>query len=474
MNLLVKKFGPLAVILLCALVAISCEDPGKIGLIVNSDNGVISTHYHEMVMPASMVQFDPRKTSESRSIQAGKYTNPDFGVVTSITNTQLSLNIIISPQETAQFKSFEVDMSFFSLMGDDPINNVNQTISIYQLAEEIDTTKTYTRVDVLNRQPTPLGDWAFAPKLNDTLQTDSIYTIPLDNAVGQDLFDKLLEGSDIFDSEGAFNAYFKGIALVPTLSNSNIFQIEANKIIFRINYNEFNSDGTPIDRSYEMGIANNGFYHLESDKTGTPISGIAPDNSTFTPTDDYVYLQYGTLMAIKVDLTPFYALSDTLDNMVINKAELSIGEVKQYPGLLEPPAFLEVYFTDESNIWPAIDNIGRYDTTQVGTRFIMLQDESALIPIPPGLYIAPLSTAYEENKYKVQMSVYFQNLYSEKFHSVTEPFLEEKAQIFIFGETSVINPQKSLTHATAIPMAVHKDSIRLSIHYTILTEETNN
>ena len=474
MNLLVKKFGPLTVILLSALIAISCEDPGKIGLVVNSDNGVLTTHYYETVVPTSMVQFDPRKTSESRSIQVGEYTNPDFGVVTAISNNQLSLNIVIPPQETAQFVSFEVDMSFFSLLGVDPNNSVTQSIGIYQLAEGIDSTKTYTRLDNLNRMSTALGEWVFAPQLNDTLQTDSTYTIALDDAVGQDLFDKLLEGSNIYDSEAEFNAYFNGVSFVPEQNNVNIFQVDANKVIFRIIYNEFNSDGTPIERTYEMGIGNNGFYQIDSDKTGTPLSGISPDNSEFNPSDDYMYLQYGTLMAIKVDLSMFFALSDTLDNMVINKAELSIGEVKQYPGLLEPPASLEVYFTDETNLWPAIDNVGRNDTSQVGVNFIMLQDESALITIPPGSYFAPLSTFYEDNKYKVKMSSYFQNLYAGNFHSETEPFLEEKAQIFIYGETDVIQPQKTLTHATAIPMAVHKDSIRLSIYYTILSEETSN
>ena len=72
MNLLVKKFGPLATVLLSALIAISCEDPGRIGLIVNANNGVISTHYQDLVLPTTMVQFDPRKTSESNSIQSGQ------------------------------------------------------------------------------------------------------------------------------------------------------------------------------------------------------------------------------------------------------------------------------------------------------------------------------------------------------------------------------------------------------------------
>ena len=471
MNLLVKKFGPLAVILLSAVIAISCEDPGRIGLIVNADNGVITVHYQEIVLPSSVVQFDPRKTSESRSIQFGEYSNPDFGVVTSKSFSQLSLNIIITPQQTAQFVSFEAEMSFATLIGDEPNNNVIQSIDIYQLSEEIDTTVNYTRVDELSLEPSPMGSWVFAPKLDDEYRTDSTYVVPLDDAVGQDLFLKLQSGSDIFESDAAFNAYFKGVAFVPGGINSNIFHADPNRITFRINYNEFNSDGTPIERDYMMGIGEQGFYHIDSDKTGTPLAGINPDNSDFIPSpDDYRYLQYGTLMALRLDLTPFYALSDTLENMIINKAELYIGEVKQYPGLLEPPSFIQVYFTDETNEWPVVDDIGRFDSTLIGSNFVMLQNEMSLIPIPPGAYFAPESAEYENNKYRVNIGYFFQHLYSGSFHSVSEPFLEEKAQIFVFGESLVSFPQRSSSHVLTTPMAVHKDSIRLKIYYSIPNE----
>lgn len=472
MNLLVKLFRPLAAILLVVGLAISCEDPGKIGLIIDANNGIISSHYQDIVLETSVVQFDPRKTSDGQSIQVGRYSNPDFGFVTSMSYSELSLNIVIPPQDIAQYTSFEVEMSFFSFMGDEPINNVEQTIGIYQLAERIDSTTNYTRVDQLALQPAPLGNWVFAPKLDDEVKNDSIYIVSLDDNVGRDLFLKLREGDAIYDSEEAFNTYFKGIALVPVQGNTDIFQIQPASIIFRIKYNEFNSDGTPIERTYEMGLNGNGFYHIDSNKAGTPLSGINPDNTEFIPTDDFRYLQFGTMMAIRVDLTPFYKLTDTLTNMIINKAELSIGQLREYPGALPPPAELQFYFTDlTTNTWPVVDEIGRIDTALIGNNFIMLQNELSLIPIPPGAYFAPLTTELENNKYSVNMSAFFQNLYAGNFFSVSQPFLEQEAQLYIFGNSNVNKPQASESHVLTIPMAVHKDSIRLRIHYTIPTDQ---
>jgi len=138
MNLLVKKFRALAIILLGASIAISCEDPGQIGLIVNANNGVISTYYQDIILPTSMVQFNPRKTSEAKSLQAGQYTHVDFGIVYSSSYTQLRIGITDVPQQQAQFVSFTMEVSVLSLIGDEPNNNELQRISIYQLADDID------------------------------------------------------------------------------------------------------------------------------------------------------------------------------------------------------------------------------------------------------------------------------------------------------------------------------------------------
>jgi len=472
MNLLVKKFGPLAIILLAALTAISCEDPGSIGLVINADNGTISSHFVNITLPTAMVQFNPRKTSDARSIQAGQWFTPEFGLVTSKSYSQLKLPLIIVPNDSAIYKSFEMAVAFTSFVGEELLNNETQKIDIYQLAEDIDTTATYTRLDELGLMPNPMGSWEFEPRRSDTLYSDTTFIFPLDDAIGLDLFEKLKGGDPIFDSDAAFNQVFKGIALVPTNNNKDIFQLDADKVKLILNYDEFNSDGVAINRSFDIAIGSSGFYHLNSDKSGTAFSSISPDNTDFFPSDNYRYLQYGTLMAIRADLTPIYELMDTLEFMIINKAELRLGDVRQYGEALKPPSFVQTYFTDETNKWPIVDTIGRLPSSKVGTEFIMLQEEGGILP-PAGAYGTPAISFYNAGNlsYSINMSLFLQNLYAGNFSSVSQPFLEEKGMIYIMGETDVLFPQKTSSHVLSSPMAVNADSIRFRIHYTIPTEQ---
>jgi len=475
MNLLVKKLRLLAAVLLGSLVVISCEDPGKIGLLINADNGVISTHYQDILLPTSMVQFDVRKTNNSRILQAGEYSNPDFGLITSKSYTQMALPIVDPPPAEALYKSFELTISFKSFIGETPKNGEIQTIDIFQLTEDIDTLKDYTRIDELALNSSPLGSWTFAPLINDTLNTDTLYVIQLDDAIGQDLFLKYRNGDPVFDNTNNFINYFKGLAFVPGGNNKNVFQIDDAQFKLTVNYTEENSSGDLIEREFDMRIRPFGFYHLDSDKSGTPISGINPDNLDFEPTDGNLYLQFGTLIAIRAKLDPVYLLIDSLEHMIINKAELSISGIKDYGDDMTPPSALGIYFTDNTNEWPVVDNIGRFDSTQIGVNFIMVQNEERVtgLPPPPGIYSVPLFTEYqaEENKYSFAVSWFLQNLYQGNFHDTEEPFLEEKGEIYIFGQTNVLTPQATDSHKLSSHMSVPADSVRLRIYYTIPVQE---
>ena len=261
MNLLVKKFGPLATIFVSALLAISCEDPGRIGLIINEDNGVISSHYQDVVLSSSMVQFDIRKTTGTRILQAGQYYRTDFGRLTTKTYTQIGIPTVDAPDEAATYSSFKLSISFTSLNGSVPLNDEVQSIDIFQLAQEIDTTYDYTRLDELATNPTPLGTWDVIPNINDTLRTDSVYVIALDDAVGKDLFDRFKAGDPIYNDNGAFVAYFKGLALVPGGNNIDIFQIDNNDFKLTINYTYFKTF-TCIMQSKWNRYRNRFFYRI--------------------------------------------------------------------------------------------------------------------------------------------------------------------------------------------------------------------
>ena len=465
MNLLVKKFWPPVLIILASILAISCEDPGKIGLIINEDNGVLKTAFRDILLPSNVVQFNPRKTSESLTLKAGQYLNDDFGVVYAKCYTSMSPSIFVQPSSNSEFAGFDMTIGYSSFVGSVPLNFEMQTIAVHQLSDEYDIDRTYLRTDEL-ALGTKLADWTFAPRTDDSLQVDSTYIVPLDDAIGRDLFDKLKQGDPIFDDETLFNQYFKGVGFVSSANGRNIFELDRTRLKFTIKYNEFNSDGNPIERSYDLLLGSHSFYNITSDPSGTALSGISADNSDFYPTDDYRYIQYGTMIALRIDLQPFFELSDTIEYMIINKAEIIIEQVEEGKEYDNPPDILQVYFTDESNDWPVIDDVGRWDSTRIGSNYITLQDES--LAVPPGFYGVTQDSPFNPDSlnYKINMSYFFQNLYSGNFYSSSEPFLEGNGQIFVFGESDVLYPSRSKSHTETTGLVVHKDNIKLRIHYS--------
>lgn len=448
---------------------ISCEDPGKIGLNLDEDNGVVQTHYQEVVLPTSIVQFDPRTTFRSPSIQVGGYTDPNFGAVVSKFYSQLSLTSFKPTMDSlAVYDAFVMEIGFQDIYGDTPFNFDTRTVDIYQLSEGIDTLASYNRLSEIATKPAPLGTWTFEPMVFDTLRTDSTHVVILDDAVGLDLFTRLKAGDPIFDSNAAFNEYFKGIALIGGPGPKNIFNINSLAFRFILKYHEFNADGDEVDRTYTFSSGSYRFFHLDSDKTGTPLAGLAPDNMDFTPADDYLYAQLGVLMALKIDFNVFYQITDTLENMIINKAEIVIGDLMPFDEYKKPYSVMQAYFTGIDNKWPI--------KTADGTQFVALQKEG----VPPGLYgivqnveLVTDTTITSTAEYSIAMSAFLQNLQVGNFDD-TESGLEKEATILFYPQTDIIFPQQLPGYIAPHQFIVHKDSIKLKIHYTVPASSPGN
>lgn len=459
MNLLARKIGLIAGLLLSSIFIISCEDPGEIGLNIDPDNGIVVTRYYETVLPTTMVQLDPRETYQSPAVQAGKYTDPDFGTVVTKTFSRLNLtNAKPTLAETAAFKEFVLDISFGSIYGDRPVSGGKSTIHIYQLQDELDTAGSYTRLSELPYdEANPLATWDFYPVLNDTLRADSVYQIPVSTTVGRDLFDKLKEGDPIFDSNDSFNAYIRGIAIVPDDNNNSIFFINSGNFRFRLRYSQLNSEGEEVESEIGFNLLGERFFYLDSDKTGTPLEGITADNSDFTPTTDYLYSQLGTLVALKIDFSAFYNIADTLDYMILNKAEITVGRVEEFNDEKAPFNEMNAYFTGDNNFWP--------EKSPDGSEFVTVQRESP--PFPPGNYGLPQPIEFDSARlYNVELSYFLQNLHAGKFENVGSG-LEKETTIFLLPETDVLRPEVFPVFSRTNQFKVHKDSVRLKIHYTI-------
>ena len=203
------------------------------------------------------------------------------------------------------------------------------------------------------------------------------------------------------------------------------------------------------------------------------MAGMSPDNTDFDPGDGLLYSQLGVLTALKIDFNAFYEITDTLDNMLINKAEIAIGDLEPMDDFKPPPAIMQVFFTDVNNRWPI--------KTKDGTAFIQLQEEIYNgAALPPGFYGVPANIEVEKDtaitqtaRYSIPMSLFLQNLYAGNFNSADTP-LEQEATVYFYPATDVISPQELPSYKFSNQYIVNKDSIKLKMYYTVPNTQTGN
>ncbi len=472
MNLLVKKFKEVIAVLLLLLFFVSCEDPGKIGLDVDPKNSVILTRYKEFVLPSTQVQFNPRSTSNSSSLQAGTYSDQDFGTV--LSKSYLWLGVQPSTpilNSNAAYVNTTLSIQFSSYYGSEAENLEIESFEIYQLADNLNSTATYTRVDEISLGAL-IGTVDILIQERDTVRIDSVFTIDINDSFGQLLFDKLKANDPIYDNDTTFNDFIKGIAIIAKAGNNKVLQFNPATFNIKLNYTEENSAGQTVDRNYSFNLGTKRFYHLSSDLSATPLSGILPDNNDFMPNDDYRYMQAGTLIALKVDYDSIISFfegeknSDSINSIIIQRAWLSVGDVPANKPGTSLPFSLTAYFTDGANTWPAFTEIGGDSTS----RMTVLQNEfiTQTIPVFPGYYDAPQDIflgLVDTLAYEATMSNFLQNLILGRYNTSNTP-LEPQGKLILYPLTSVTEPQSAPSHTRTNFFKVHKDSIRVKIYYS--------
>lgn len=476
MNLLVKRLKVAAVLLL-PLFFVSCEDPGKIGLDIDPKNSIIIAKSKEFVLPSTQVQFNPRATTSSSFFQAGSYTDIDLGKINTKSYSWLSIQESLPTLSTsATYTGINLSIQFAAIYGSEGVDLEVQTFGIYQLDQALEADTEYTRVDELQLGPL-LGTANMFMQENDTLRTDSIFQVPISDAFGELIFNKIAANDPVFESEESFNAFIKGIAIIPDANSNKVVLFNKQTFRIKINYTEINSAGELVERTYNFGLGKNNFYHIDSDLSGTPLNGMLPNNQEFEPNNEYRYLQAGTMISLKVDLNPIYNYlndelnSDTVSNIIVQKASLSLGELEANKPGAAYPISLRGYFTNTENTWPALAET----SPDADEAIALLQNEtiSGNIPMFPGFYGAPQDFFFSEVdslEYKATMSNFLQNIVFDGYNTGKTP-LEQGGEMLLFVPTSLTTPQAtpqtSPSHTQTHFFKVHQDSIIVELYYSV-------
>jgi hypothetical protein len=86
---------------------------------------------------------------------------------------------------------------------------------------------------------------------------------------------------------------------------------------------------------FSNAFANPNFTNYRVDRNATELAGIAQPYQGYKPASGLRVIQNGSPVITKLDFSKFYEFADTMDNVVINSAQLIIGDVQS--SLATPP-----------------------------------------------------------------------------------------------------------------------------------------
>lgn len=394
------------------LLILSCTDDAA--LVGFRKDPRLGTRYVEIPLDYSVVLYEPISTQNIANddlarLMVGRATDPDLGTIEATAYFNFSPPIQTAfPSSSAVFKSLTLQLKFdyYSYGSTD---STDMQLNIYELSEQMTPDHTYYSGTPTPYNPTVIGDTTFAvgplemsngwALASDNDLTNDVFLsipIPLTNTtIGQDLLDDLINNRLIFDDFNEFSLKYPGFAATMPASDKILgftpvyglptpSQIDSKLVL---TYEESSTLITVEFPIYYATINNViiptvSYTYLSTDFTGSKLEGIQPFQD-YTTSDNQMYVQGGTGVMAKFDLTKVYDYFDSVDYAVINEAQLILDNT--FTG--RTPKSFELLLLDSTNQFRGIYiDAGLGNGTLIKDPYIdTLSYYSAVIPLASGL-----------------------------------------------------------------------------------------
>ena len=496
MNLWAKRIGQLAV-LPVALFFFSCEDEAGV-LGYKNPNPKFEASYVEFPIESSVLLLDSQRTSnfvfqnETNRLLLGKYVDTKLGTVSADAYTQFFTTTSAKLQAGAAFDSVSLELVLdFYHYG--KLAASNQTVSVYQLSEDLkyDERTNYFNRSEVQVNPTLLGSKTFSvdPETLDEFVEDDVDTavvikIKLDPSFGEAIFNHALKWRDYaapldstFIKFNSFVSLFKGLAIKSDNADV-IIGINTNSAI-KLHYHYPDSEAKPVAAGLALGFAfSTNFSQIKTDRSATDLSGLTQYSTDYYPAGNLRYVQAGTGVYTKLDFGKFFEFCDTIPNVIITSAELSITGIES-SDLAPPPNFILRLLNNDNhlerfipnNLQDSIDytlyNPRTYSEAFRGHTGTLSIDGGQ--PITEGgnaFYVLGDATPYVQySKTKQSLSGNFA-LFFQQLSLVAEQ--KRRFQHFLLTPVTSVPQTKTVNR-----IAFNKDNIKLKIYYTKPTTPVN-
>jgi len=470
MNLWVKRTGQF---LMAVLFLMSCQDDSFL-LGFRNQNKKFNLRYQEFTLPSSVVLIDSLITDNSAlgnfyRLLVGQYQDTRFGTVRAEAYTQIQPTSVSKLDASSVYDSVTLQLSL-DLYSYGWAGTSEEKFTVHKITEDSLTfTKRYYYNSSIGYDPAPLAEASYTV-IYDSLQTNLSRTAPdtflvnvrLDDAYGLELFALALDDpAEAFSDDKQFRNIVKGLALIPSESNM-IAGFSILSSLSKVTLHYHTSTDT-LERAFFVDPFNTtSFTKITTTRTGDLAAIIQPYES-YVPPSELRYLQNGSPVITQLDISGYNNFikltkedgTDSLENLILNSAELSIESVESPPSGLPPPSTLVFRIMNMDDLF--VNSVIDADSAAV-SGFYVLNSGKYYFPGSDlvGSSSEPIVTLrYDEttNSYSGFITLFMQNLFDRK---------QVETEIQFLGLDPVSPaPGKSVDRAV-----FNQNSVKLKLYYT--------
>jgi len=352
------------------LFLVACEDPGEVGLELNPGNGAFVAKYQELQLTTSIVLVEdilsdnstringraPYSPTSDGRILFGNYTTPDFGSISSkgFSSLYLSKRGFKPSEDTLglEYDSLVMYMYVDYLYGKSFLGT--KQINIHELKEEIQIDSVYLTKNSTPYHEEPVGTLNFDFSSFDSVRVDTLLRVRLADELGNRLFNEAYADTTTFSNNVEFRQFFNGFAFVPGSANDMITGVHMENQSSFVRMFVHNSKDTAaydfVFTGYDTAGYNITRYYnnITLERSGSSLGPINDYYTDYFPADNRGLTQGNSGVFTKLDFTPYLNFIDTIDNLIINRAELVIP-IEPYDTYFDPVGSVDLYKVDELN-----------------------------------------------------------------------------------------------------------------------------
>ncbi|MEM9339732.1 MAG: DUF4270 family protein, partial [Bacteroidota bacterium] len=384
-----------------------CDSAEDLGTEFNLDTNV-NVNVIDFSLSATNILVDSLRTDGENEILAGRFTDPLTGTVEAEGYIQYTFSggpEETLPDDTLTFDSLVLEMEVLELVGDlgSPID-----LEVYELSDTLEPViYLATSSEVLGSSPVAtfsglaqnMFDLDGNPLINGDGNTRRSISIGFPNPYAQELYDQMKEVIDA-NNPPLTTALFKDLAIVPSLSASNLSNLSTNGEFSKLTF--FMDD--PDDDSV---------YTADFPLSGTEYSNVSRDRSTsafsgVVEKQDFDLADGRTVLDPLAGVTTVFSLESVTDffgeagQILINSAAFEFGFQDNLPR--DTVDVFNLYFRTSSGGFFA--PASQISTFALGN--IVLTDEGYIAPNP----FAFIEARPSGSSYSINPTQFIQLLYN--------------------------------------------------------------